>query len=248
MPFLVIAIALFILICLLPDSTFARAGGGSFSSGGFSSGGSYSRGMGQGGSGGFFLVILLFPLLLIYLVITKRKLNKKTREGEDLMAQLEKRDTSWDLNKAKERIVLIYFKVQEAWTRRDQKIARPYVSDRLYTKHKIQTDQLIGQSRQNVLENVNLQKAQIVEVADFKDDTKDSLWVYIQGSMIDYTIDTNTGKRLFGNANVSESFRELWKFLKNDQGEWVLDEIDQDVEYSDLAGFKSHSEALPNRA
>ncbi len=127
---------------------------------------------------------------------------------------------------------------------RNQEIAKEYMSERLYLKHKTQTDLQIKNNMQNILKKINLKKAQIVEVADYEDDSKDSIWVYIQGSMIDYTIDTKTNEIKSGDSDKVEDFSELWKFIKNSNNELVLDEIDQDVSISDLKNMKSFSEEV----
>ncbi|SCY57149.1 Tim44 domain-containing protein [Desulfoluna spongiiphila] len=230
-----------ILLCLLPESILARAGGGG-GGGGFSGGGS------GGGAGGSLIAILLAPFLFVYSLVMTILLAKKNTKSKALLSRLEALDSSWDMNKTKARIEMAFFKVQEAWTRRNQEVAKAYMSERLYNKHKTQTDQMLSQNRQNILEQINLTNAQIVEVADFKDDTKDRLWTFIRGSMIDYTIDTETGDILSGKSDTAESFQELWKFMKNDKNEWILDEIDQNIEFTDLMGFTSFSEELPKQA
>ena len=84
----------------------------------------------------------------------------------------------------------------------------------------MQTDQMLSEHRRNVLDRINLIEARIVEVADYKDDAKDKVWVYMKGSMIDYMVDGRTEATLSGNSTGSDKFAELWKFVRGPKG-WV---------------------------
>ena len=215
-----------VAIYFFPTEAFARAGGG-------------------GGKGGGGLIgLILAPFLFIYSGVITCIVWRKNEKCRDLISQIEKFDSSWNLNKIKSRVEIAFFKIQEAWMARDQDIAKDYMSQRLYLKHKAQTDQMIRENKKNILENINLTKAQVVSVADYKDDSKDQVWVHISGEMIDYIINTDTGNLISGEKNKTESFTELWSFTKNDKNEWVLDEIDQTVGLLDLKSMKSFSEEL----
>ena len=148
----------------------------------------------------------------------------------------------WDIDHIKGRIEQAYFKVQEAWRERDQDIAKEYMSERLYSRHKLQTDDMLRRGVKNIMESINLAEATIVEVLDYRDDSKDAFWVLIKGSMIDYMILEKSGTVIDGDKD-SHAFRELWRFRRERHG-WVLDEIDQDVSVSDLRGFNPFSEEV----
>jgi predicted lipid-binding transport protein (Tim44 family) len=224
--FLFVIVVTITTIHFLPDDALARAGGGG------------------GGKGGGILQIIFLPFILAYAAIVTYLVNKKNKESKQLLEQIAKLDDSWVLTKIKARIEVSFFKIQEAWMERNQDIAKEYMSERLYTKHKTQTDQHLKDNTQNILKNINLKSARIVEVADFEDDSKDSIWAYIKGSMIDYSINTETKTVVSGDKHEAENFSELWKFIKNKKNEWVLDEIDQDVSILDLKSMKSFSEDI----
>jgi predicted lipid-binding transport protein (Tim44 family) len=209
---------LLVLLMLACEEAYARAGGG---------------GGGRGGG----LAVVLYPLLLLYASIVTWLLRRRSREARAALV-LAARDKAWDPDELKARIEQVFFKVQNAWTLRNQELARDCMSERLYRKHKLQTDQMIQDGTRNILECVNLSKATIVEIADFRDNAKDRLWAYMEGSMIDYHIRLSTGALAKGRKHKPEDFCELWKFIRTPQG-WVLDEIDQSVGIGDLMGFKS---------
>lgn len=207
------------------DTAFARAGGGG----------------GNGGGGGIVTLILL-PFFLIYSGIVTWIVARKNRQSRALLSRLEEMDKTWALATIKSRIEQAFFKLQHAWVERDHAAARGFMSDRLYRKHHMQTEQMRREGRKNVLEQINLESAKIVEVADFRDDTKDRIWVHIEGSTIDYTVDEKTGEVVAGNKDEKEHFQELWKMIRAGDS-WVVDEIDQDAGISSLLKFDSLHEA-----
>ena len=78
-------------------------------------------------------------------------------------------------------------------------------------------------NQRNVLEKISLVSALPVAVYDDSDNSRDYIWFYIKGRMVDYTIDTETQLIVEGSTSPS-SFVEYWKFVrKNDS--WVLSNI-----------------------
>nr|WP_320048979.1 TIM44-like domain-containing protein [uncultured Desulfuromonas sp.] len=177
------------MLCCAPDSALARAGGGG------------------GKGGGSWLNVILWPVILIYSTILARKVRKKNQESQALLEKLAAHDAAWQIDAIKARIEEAFFKIQHAWMERNQDLAKEYMSERLYRKHKTQTDQMIRDNRKNVLENINLETARIVEVADSKDDSKDHIWVYLEGTM--------NGLKNYGNLSQMHKAVGCWIKLTN---------------------------------
>jgi predicted lipid-binding transport protein (Tim44 family) len=207
------------------ENAWARAGGG-------------GGGSGKGG----ILSLIALPFFIVYSAIVTHQVRKKSRACKELLARLEKLDPAWDIDAIRHRINEVFFKVQQAWMARDQNLAKDCMSDAIFQKHKLQTDHLIEEHHKNMLENINLTQADIVDVEDFVDNRKDRFWAHIEGSMIDYTIDDTNNRVVSGNNTKAESFTELWKFVRIGNT-WVLDEIDQSVSLSDLKGFEAKSDS-----
>lgn len=218
-----VAVVFFLII---PEVVLARAGGG---------GGGTSLGV---------LTILLLPFLMIYSVILSRYIAQKNRQCKKVIHEISRYDYGWFFSEIKDRIETIYYKVQEAWMARDQEIARDYVSTRLFNIHKIQTDRMINLGTKNVLHRINLDKTLLVEAADYNDNSKDRIWAVIKGSMVDYIVDEKTDRVVSGEKDKVDSFQELWKFIRDPKKGWVLDEINSDVELSDIENLNSFSENL----
>jgi len=206
----------FAFLLLSTDYCFARAGGG---------------GSGGGGGGGGIVGLILLPFVLIYSAIVTAKLRKKMAHVQELTTKLEKTDHIWNYRTMKARVEEVFFKVQHAWMERDQDIAKDCMSDRIYMKHKEQTDEMIRNGTKNMLANMNIEDIMIYSISDYKDDSMDTFSAYIKGSMIDYTINTRTGSLASGkeeDRTTSNGFKEIWVFLRKGNT-WVLDEIDESV-------------------
>lgn len=210
-------------LLFLPEEAMARAGGGR------------SR-------GGGILGLILWPVILVYSGVITYYAARKNKQAKALLRKIAAKDPMWEIDHIKGRIEQAYFKVQEAWRERDQDIAKEYMSERLYNRHKLQTDDMLRRGVKNIMESINLAEATIVEVLDYRDDSKDAFWALIKGSMIDYMILEQSGTVIDGDKD-SHAFSELWRFKRERHG-WVLDEIDQDVSVSDLRGFNPFSEEV----
>jgi predicted lipid-binding transport protein (Tim44 family) len=208
-----------LLLCLPAGEALARAGGG-----------------GGGGPLGKLWLVLL-PILILYSAVLGVLVFHKNREARAALKKAS-RDPFWNPDAIQDRIEHVYFRVQEAWTKADQGLARDCLSERIFEKHRMQTDQMRAEGTRNVLEAIRLSQVKIVEIADFRDNAKDHLWAVISGSMVDYTVRESTGEIIQGRKNKAEAFQELWKFVRRPHG-WVLDEIDSSVEIGDLMRMTS---------
>ena len=218
----------------MTDFCFARAGGG----GGLGGGG--------GGAGGdIFTTILAFilaPFFLAYSIIVSLKLERRRNSVTKLTKQLEKTDRMWNYRKMIARVEITFFKVQEAWMERNQDLAKEFMSDRIYQKHRLQTDEMITNGTKNMLAKMNIEEKMIISVSDYNDNSEDSFSVYIKGSMVDYTIDDKTNALISGDNTNPEVFKEIWVFIR-EKNNWVLDDIDQNVSIGDI----NHSRAFTER-
>ena len=220
-------------VALAAGYCLGRAGGGgghaSSSSHSYSSAHGYSSGS-SGGDGSFVPLLALLGAvgLVAYLMRQnqqhKVELAEKFRAVKDLTNELSQADPLWNLRKMTSRVNKVFFRVQQAWTERNQELARDCMSDRLYRRHKALTDQMLADKTRNVLENIQLTEVLIYSVANYQDDTRDTFAARLTGSMLDYTVREAGGYPTAGNSLVPESFCEVWYFVRQDN-QWVLDAI-----------------------
>lgn len=183
--------------------------------------------------------------------------------NEKFLRKIARHDSYWSPDHLRERVAEVFYKVQEAWTERDQEIARDYMSPRLYHKHKRQTDHMLAIGKRNVLEDLQLNDVEVVYIADRKGTKDDEFWALVSGQMIDN--ETVVDWDLYGRAagaltpkmiddlkfrvavdmpqsDLPKQFQELWKFTREGD-EWVLDKIDHDLAYA-RSGPKPFSEEV----
>ncbi len=79
-----------------------------------------------------------------------------------------------------------------------------------------------------MFKKIKLLNAKPVGLQHYKDNSKDVIWFYIHGLMIDYTINEKTTQVVDGKTRNS-SFIEYWKFIKKNDS-WVVDLIMQEDE------------------
>lgn len=213
-----------------------RAGGGSSGGGGGGGGGGSSGGStgrthsssgryGSSGSLGFILPLGAFILISSSAAIIYRfRLSKYARNTKKLLAMLERRDSAWKYKNIQRQVKTAYFAVQKAWTAMDLSISKAYMSAELMDNFHTKLSWMQYQRRKNVLKKVKLSEAIPVALNDDPDDSKDYVWFYIKGRMVDYTIDTDTGAVVDG-STMADSFEEYWQFTRVGGGGWVLNKI-----------------------
>jgi predicted lipid-binding transport protein (Tim44 family) len=129
------------------------------------------------------------------------------------------RDPNFDERTFLDRAQTAFFKLQQAWTARNQDLARDVMSDALYERHKMQTDQLIAAHQIDILENIVIGSARIVDVHPGV--AYDSISVAITASMTDYTIDEQSKKVVSGDR-YQQTFTEIWDFIRRADAKSVV--------------------------
>ena len=109
-------------------------------------------------------------------------------------------------------------------------LAREYMDDDLYELFRQKIEWMKIGNKRNILKKIKLINLKPVSVIDDEDDSKDLIWFYIKGSMVDYTINTKTNEIIDGkNTILGIPFVEYWKFVRKDN-KWVLSKILQSDE------------------
>lgn len=217
---------------------FARSGGGGSSGGGGgggSSGGGHSssssryysnRGTGRSNPlGNVIFIIFAGVIWQRENIICKVKVIKKNSQAKNLIVYLKKIDNDYSEDILDKRVEETYFKMQEAWAHRDTEISREYMSDSIYNLHTSKLEWMKVRNQRNILNNIKLLDFKPVSIKHYKDNSKDVVWFYIKGAMIDYIINEETNEVIDGNFK-DNSFIEFWKFIKKDN-KWVIDKISQ---------------------
>lgn len=253
-------ILLVILITNGPLIAFARpgggggggssgGGGGGSSSGGSSSsyhGGSSRYNRGNDNPIAFILNLGVFAIISSAgAIILKVRLSKKKVKSVKAIKSLSEKDANWDYRYIKKDIEEAFYKVGVAWMERNQDLAKEYISEKLYNKHRMQNEWMIVRNEKNILKNMKLLGAKPIGVIDKVGTNKDCIWVHIKAKSIDYTINDETNEVIEGSPYKSVYYEEYWKFIKSEY-RWILDEIRQidDVDNVDFFGIQVDDEKL----
>ena len=127
------------------------------------------------------------------------------------IAAIKAHDPNFDEAAFLDRAQTAFFKLQQAWQARNQDLARDAMSDALYERCKMQTDQLIANHQIDMLENIVIGHAAIIGVTAAH--PYDSIIVSFSASMTDYTIDENT-KQVVSGDKYPKTFTEHWTFIR----------------------------------
>jgi len=205
-----------------------RAGGGSSGGGGGGSNGpSHRHYYGTGRPAtllGSIIQFIMFPLVLFSsTIIFYFKLTKRSRKAKKLMNQMMQSDNAWKYNDISATVEKGYFAIQTAWSNMDMTPASQFMSDELYDSFQTQLNWMAYKNEKVIMENIRLLQALPVAVYDDNDNTRDYIWFYIKGKMVDYIIDANTQLKISGNTSDA-SFVEYWQFIRKDDN-WVLNKI-----------------------
>ena len=106
----------------------------------------------------------------------------------------------------------VFIKLQNAWTKKDWKIIRPFESNELFEQHNSQLQEFIDKGRTNIVERVNVTNATLYS---FKQDgDKETLKVTLKAVMRDYIIDDQSKKVLEGNPNIDQYMTYRLTFIR----------------------------------
>ncbi len=238
-------------------------GGGGFSGGGYGGGlGGYG---GFGGFGGgiplpffflgggsgnlIFLLIILFVLFRLYRMLNVGRPMTALTFGPahaplignaplaSQLAALQAEDPAFDQQAFLDKVRTLFLGLQKAWMDRDLEPVRASMSDGLYQRWKQQVDGMVTARRRDVLENLAVDGAEVVQVV--AEGGADSITVRIDASAADYVVDVDTNQMLFGDRQPTR-FTEYWTFVRTPAGMrshdgaefgWVLDSITQPADW-----------------
>ena len=114
----------------------------------------------------------------------RRRVKKKAKQSAALLHRMEDTDAIWNEKLIKQRVEDIYYHVQDAWTNAKVEDLKPYLTEHLYEQWKMRLTWMELRNERNVLDNIKLRRSAVVGIQDYRDDSQDSCWLYIEGSMI----------------------------------------------------------------
>jgi predicted lipid-binding transport protein (Tim44 family) len=120
----------------------------------------------------------------------------------------------------------IFFRVQGAWTRRDLTSVRDYVEYDVARVLEADLQDLKSRQEINRLENISVRNIELSE--PWYEGDRELVRVRFTASLLDYTVDENTGAVKSGSNTEPVKFDEYWIFAKSQgRSSWQLAGIEQ---------------------
>lgn len=216
---------------MIPDSAWARAGGGGSFGGGSSSGGS-----GGGGSGGGELLAWLIwlcirhpmigiPLTICLAFLTyasadkthsrhvtktiqKAKRHQKDRLRSEAIADIKMHDPAFEITSFLNRVRTAFEKIQYAWSEQDLKQVRAFISDGIFERFSLQVAMQQAEGYRNHMEKVIVHNLEAVAL--FTTNNFDTIHVRVEASALDQNVSLKTGKPV--GEKFAHRFVEFWSF------------------------------------
>ncbi len=106
----------------------------------------------------------------------------------------------------------VFIKLQNAWTKKEWSIIRPFESNELFEQHNSQLQDFINTGKTNIVERINVSSSTLYSFS--QDGDKETLKVTLKAVMRDYIIDDATKKVLEGNPNVDQYMTYRLTFIR----------------------------------
>lgn len=138
--------------------------------------------------------------------------NNSYQNEDSVVAQIQAIDPNFSKDEFLGWVRDVFFKIQEAWTKRDWSVIRPFESNELFELHNGELQEYINNHKINVVEKINVKNASLREFRE--DGDKEVVVVELYAIMRDYVIDDKTRKVLESNPNKDWHMRYLLTFYR----------------------------------
>ena len=124
-------------------------------------------------------------------------------------------DPSAAPERIEQRLRAIYRELNAAWSARDLRPVRPFVSDSLFNYLGYWIAAYKQQRMRNVLEQMEISRIAIVKLT--RDRHFDAITLRLWASGLDYTVREHDNKRLSGSASKRRAYSEYWTLIRGAQ-------------------------------
>lgn len=128
------------------------------------------------------------------------------------ISQIKETDSSFDEADFVEIASDVFFQVQAGWMRRDLNSYRHLLGDTLAGEYALEFEKMKAEGRTNKLESIAVRTVNIVDAGS--DGREDFVTIKFTASLLDYTVDDNTGAVLEGSNSVPIKFEENWSWAR----------------------------------
>lgn len=207
-------------------------GGGGFSGGGFGGGGLgglgsffFLGGAGGNGSGGGWITTLIVIAVVVLFVVNGMRRSRggayrrpeapppAAPRDEEITRMIREHDPDFSRERFLSWAEQVFVQLQQAWTERDWKKARPFESEEIFNLHKSQLDEYIRDGTINVMENVCVNESFLCDYA--AEDKYEFLTVFMNTRYNDYVVREDTREVVRGDRDRTYNVRYKLKFMRS---------------------------------
>ncbi len=156
----------------------------------------------------------------LYNWFAKLKQSKQTKAQLTAAAD---RDGAWDESRLVEFAKAAFVRYQADWSKLDAAAMQVYLTPRYAYHAALLMAILSSMGRRNLMEDVRIVDAQIIDIHDAEDNTQDRFTAGVTAAAQDRLVRASDGSVIFADSNT---FTEYWHFVRNGEG-WLLDGITQ---------------------
>jgi hypothetical protein len=131
--------------------------------------------------------------------------------ADSRFAELRQRSQGMSFQTVQSRIAYVFNQLQGAWSGRDPKQIRPFVTDNLFQSMVYWIDLYVQQRCRNVTDKTQILKIELVNA--LSDATFDAITVRLYATGLDYTI-ADDGKVLSGSRSKPRQYSEYWTLIR----------------------------------
>ena len=166
---------------------------------------------GSSGSGGIPIGVIVTIVVIAIAIYNSKKggnipmggmnISRNTEVPQtDIEAEIKKIDPAFSEEKFLSWTKTVFVSLQEAWTKRDWSIIRPFESNELFEQHSRQLQEYIDNNKINVMERIAVNYANLYKFEQEGD--KDNITINLKATMKDYIIDATTKEVLEGDKTT----------------------------------------------
>ncbi len=203
--------------------------------------------------GAVTIIIIVFIIIIrasrrnkenLDFVYRSADVSRKAVKTEKLLHFLSRQDPSLSPLELQKLAEATFRKLQECWQARAYEPMEPLLMPALYAQHKAQLDGLKRSREINRIENIQVERVDLVNVRYTEKPDRREFTALVTASARDYYVDDRTGKFLRGDQAPAR-FQEFWTFHRWED-RWRLREIEQAGE-SDLLKDENFVEMLTDQ-
>uniref|UniRef100_A0A7C3UZQ8 Tim44 domain-containing protein n=1 Tax=Desulfobacca acetoxidans TaxID=60893 RepID=A0A7C3UZQ8_9BACT len=142
------------------------------------------------------------------------------------LKQIQAMDPLFSEDRFKDQVMDYFFKIQGAWVDRDLNTVKHLLTGEMFRLLQDDAEKMRREGQINKLDNMAVREVNVTEA--WQESGQDYVTVRIYATLLDYTVDENTGAIISGSKTEPSKFEEYWTFTRpSGNHPWQLSAISQ---------------------